>query len=101
MRTRALLTLVATATLAVAAAACGGKKSAGFSEPVGISINVKSSDVSGTDLTSTKNISTAPGNPFGKFVNDATAKLGRAPGSIALKHLTMAVGTGDTITGLE
>lgn len=101
MRTRSLLVVVAASSIAVFAAACGKKQSAGFSEPVVITIGVKSSDVNGVDLTEIKNINTGGANPFSKFVNDATAKLGHAPSSIALKHLTMTTGTGGTLTNLD
>ena len=101
MRTRSLLAIVSASTLVLFAAACGKKKSAGYSAPITITVGVKSNDVNGVDLTEIKNINTAPGNPFSAFTNAATQKLGHPPSSIELKHLTMSVGTAGTLTNLN
>ena len=62
------------------------------SEPVGIELDAKSGDTMNGSVTETKNITTESGNPYGKFVNDATAKLGRAPGTIEISDMTILLG---------
>ena len=95
-----LSTLLLTAAVA---AACAKKKHhdpINFSQPVGITLNTKSGDVSGGRIVEIKNINTESGNPFGAFINDARAAIGNHdPGSIDLTALSLTLesnGTGAT-----
>jgi hypothetical protein len=74
------------------AAGCGSDP-VSVSEPIGIELKVKSSDVA-TDgtVTADKNITTESGNPWGKFVGDAEAKLGGQPGRIDLDLAALSLG---------
>lgn len=63
-----------------------------FSEPVGINLKAKSSDSVNAVVTTDKQITTESGNPYGAFVNDATAKLGKAPARIEVDHATLLLG---------
>lgn len=83
-------------------AACGSDP-VNYSAPVGIELTSKSSDVSGTTITSIKDIQTESGNPYAHFVTDATAKLGgKTPTRIELQDLTLALGPQSTgVTKLE
>src|SRR5574337_1229005 len=65
-----------------------------FATPVPIVMQVKSKDASGTSYALvgvSKNISTAPGNPFGAFVNDAQRALGRPPARIVATYATLQI----------
>jgi hypothetical protein len=92
------LTLLAIATLA----ACGDDP-VSFSAPVGIELKVKSGEVNASNaLTPEKGITTESGNPYGKFISDAQAKLGGDPGSIELEKVTIQIGAQSTnVTALE
>ncbi len=76
-------------------AACGDDP-VSFSEPVGIELKAKSGDVANMTLTPEKSITTESGNPYGKFVDDATAKLGTAPGRIEIDAVTLTLGAQST-----
>jgi hypothetical protein len=87
--------------LVVLFAACGDDP-VSFSAPVGINLKAKSGDVANTAISEDKAITTESGNPYGAFVTDATAKLGRAPGRIEIDHATLLVGAQSTnVTKLE
>jgi len=73
---------LAFAALAVLAA-CGDDP-VSFSAPVGIELKAKSDDVMNGVITEDKGITTESGNPYGAFINDATARLGRAPGRVEI-----------------
>ena len=62
------------------------------SDPVGIELDAKSGDTMNGTVTENKDITTESGNPYGAFVNDATAKLGRAPGTIEIGNMTITLG---------
>ena len=76
-------------------AACGADP-VSFSQPIGINLKAKSGDVSGTTISEEKAITTESGNPFGAFVNDATAKIGRSPGEMRIDSLTLTLGGNST-----
>ncbi len=63
-----------------------------YSAPVGINLKAKSGDVNGTAISTSKGITTEVANPYGMFVADATAKLGRAPGSVDVDSATLVLG---------
>ena len=82
-------------------AACGTDP-VSFSAPVGINLKAKSGDVANTAISDDKGITTENGNPYGAFVNDATTKLGRAPGRIEIDQATLLLGAQSTnVTRLE
>src|SRR3954466_725359 len=63
-----------------------------YSSPVGINLKAKSGDVSGTAISESKGITTEVSNPYGAFITDATAKLGRAPGTVDVDGVTLVLG---------
>jgi hypothetical protein len=68
-----------------------------YSEPVGIELSAKSSDVSGSAVSQQKDITTEVGNPYGAFITAATAKLnGHAPSSIEIDQLDLSLGAQST-----
>jgi hypothetical protein len=83
-------------------AACGDDP-VSYSAPVGIELKVKSGEVSaGNALTPDKSITSESSNPYGKFISDARAKLGRDPSSIDLDTVTLTLGAQSTVvTSLE
>jgi len=82
-----------TPLLAIALLAACGDDPVNYSAPVGIELKAKSGEVtSSNSLTPEKSITTESGNPYGKFVDDATAKLGRAPGRIEIDEVTITLG---------
>ena len=62
-----------------------------YSEPVGISLQFKSSDVVAGRILIDKNINTESGNPYGAFVKTAETKIGKAPGRIDVASATLTV----------
>jgi len=75
-----------------------------YSAPVGITVQVKSNDISGDGrMALDKMITTENGNPYGKFIGDAEAKLGRAPSLIELDSatITLDVSKSSGVTALE
>ena len=73
-------------------AACGDDP-VQFSEPVGIELKAKSGEVTNMAINTNKGITTESGNPYGKFVSDAMAKLGGAePSSIEVDKVTLTLG---------
>lgn len=89
------------ALLALIGSGCGDDP-VSFSAPVGINLKVKSGDAKGGVVSDEKGITTESGNPFGKFVADAQAKLGRAPARIELAQLQLTLGAkSKNVTALE
>ena len=73
-----------------------------YSAPVGINLKAESGAVNGTAISDEKGITTESGNPYGAFVNDARAKLGRDPSTIEVDKLTLTLGADTTgVTALE
>jgi hypothetical protein len=90
----------ASIVLAVLVVGCSDPVS--FSSPVGINLKAKSSEVTNSVISDEKEINTESGNPYGAFVNDARAKLGRDPGRIEVDGLTLLLGAQSTnVTKLE
>lgn len=83
-------------------AACGDDP-VQFSEPVGIELKAKSGDVTNSAVKEDKSITTESGNPYGKFIADAMAKLGGAnPSEIDLDKVTLTLGALSTnVTSLD
>lgn len=78
----------------VLAAACGDD-AVSYSEPVGINLKAKSSDVVNATVTNEKGINTESGNPYGAFVTNARRELGGAdPTSIELTDARLLLGAG-------
>ena len=76
-------------------AACGDDP-VQFSEPVGIELKTKSGDVVNSTVDANKGINTESGNPYGAFISEAEAKLGRDPGSIEIDKVTLTLGAQST-----
>jgi len=75
----------------VFAAACADDP-VSYSAPVGIVLQVKSNDIaSDGTMALDKMITTESGNPYGKFISDAEAKLGHAPSLIELDSATLTL----------
>lgn len=85
----AFMTMFAVAP-ALGAVACSDD-AINYSEPVGISLQFKSSDVVAGRILIDKNINTESGNPYGAFVKTAETKLGAAPGRIDVASATLTV----------
>ncbi|HUS32091.1 MAG TPA: hypothetical protein VMZ53_26510 [Kofleriaceae bacterium] len=83
-------------------AACGDDP-VQFSEPVGIELKAKSGDVQNSTVDASKGITTESGNPYGKFISDAKAKLGGAnPSTIEVDKVTLTLGAQSTnVSALE
>jgi hypothetical protein len=71
-------------------AACGDDP-VQFSEPVGIELKAKSGDVVNSTVDANKGITTESGNPYGAFVTEAKAKLGKDPSSIEVDKVTLTL----------
>jgi hypothetical protein len=98
MTMKKLLALVPMALLA----ACGGKDPVSYSAPVGISLPVASKDASTGTISVGKNINTENGNPYGAFVNAASARIGHNPSRIVLAGATLTLlNTSTGVTALE
>jgi hypothetical protein len=81
--------------------ACGDDP-VSFSSPVGINLKVKSGDVASDAISDQKAITTESGNPYGAFVSDAQAKLGKDPARIEIDDLTLTLGAQSTgVTTLQ
>ena len=82
-------------------AACGSDP-VSFSAPVGINLKAKSGDVANSAISDDKAITTESGNPYGAFVADAQAKLGKDPTRIEIDKLTLTLGAQSTgVTALD
>ncbi len=83
-------TLLGPILLAPLLLACGGDV-VNYSAPVGITMKLRSSDVTqpGNAVTLSKGITTEQGNPYGAFVNAAQQALGRPPSRIVVTYLTL------------
>jgi hypothetical protein len=81
--------------------ACGDDP-VSYSSPVGINLKAESGAVSGTAISDEKGITTESGNPYGAFISDARAALGRDPSRIELDGLTFTLGANSTgVTAFE
>ena len=97
---RIALSIVSTA--AVCSVAACGDDPVRYSEPVGIQLKAKSSDVVAGALDDEKGINTESGNPYGAFIAGARESLGGSdPAEIALEGLSVTLGGGSTgVTGV-
>ena len=86
---QAFLTMFTVAP-ALLASACSDD-AINYSEPVGISLQFKSSDVVAGRILVDKNINTESGNPYAAFVKTAETKIGAAPGRIDVASATLTV----------
>lgn len=68
-----------------------------YSAPVGIELKAKSGDVTNNAITEDKSITTESGNPYGAFVADARAKLGRDPSSIEIDKVTLTLNVAKSV----
>jgi hypothetical protein len=81
-------------------AACGDDP-VSYSAPVGISLKAKSADTVNGTVADEKNITTESGNPYGAFIGDARALIGRDPGIIDVDSVELSLGAGTTgVAGL-
>lgn len=60
-----------------------------YSDPVGIEMKIKSSDVDRGMIINDKAITTESSNPYGAFVNNAQFELGTAPESIEVTRVQL------------
>lgn len=75
----------------------------GFSGPVNVRLDkFKDGDVRNGAFDSDKDINTESGNPYGGFLRDARASLGRDPAAVLLERMTFTLAS-DTrgVTGFE
>lgn len=79
----------------VVCAACGGDPVT-HSAPVGISLKAKSADATGGIVSTEKAITTESGNPYGAFIGDARAQIGRDPALIDVESAELSIGAGST-----
>lgn len=79
-------------SIALTAGGCGDDP-VNYSKPVALNLKAKSEDVTAGALKAEKAITTESGNPFGAFINEASAKLGKAPSRIELKKLELLLAT--------
>lgn len=85
----------------IAVAACSDDP-VSYSAPVGINLKAESGAVNGTAISDEKGITTESGNPYGAFVADARAALGRDPARIEIDSITLTLGAQSTgVTALE
>jgi hypothetical protein len=88
------------ALIAPLAVGCGSDPAVSYSAPVAISFNNIKPGASNAILEN-KNISQPSGNPWGKFLNDAKAKLGHDPSKIVVTGATIELLTSTSFTGLQ
>lgn len=77
---------------ALAVCAACGDDPLSYSAPVGITLKAKSADTVNGVVTDDKGINTESGNPYGAFVGDARAKLGRDPALIDVERVELFLG---------
>jgi hypothetical protein len=79
-------------------AACGDDPMS-YSAPVGINLKAKSADTMNGVVTDEKSINTESGNPYGAFVGDARARIGRDPSLIDVERVDIFLGGSSTGVG--
>lgn len=88
-------TLVLGTALSLLAQGCGADinaNTAGYSGPVNIVLDkFKDGDVRNEAFDSDKSINTESGNPYGVFLRDARAVLGRDPAAVVLDRMTFTL----------
>lgn len=78
-----------------ACAACGGDP-VSYSAPVGIHLKARSVSIANGIVNDEKSINTEPGNPYGAFVDDARARIGRDPSVIDVDRVELLLGAAST-----
>lgn len=73
--------------------ACGGDP-VSYSAPVGIHLKAKSADTVDGIVSDEKSIDTESGNPYGMFVGDARARIGRDPAVIRVERAELGLEAG-------
>lgn len=87
------------AALALCAACSGDPVS--YSAPVEISLKIRSASASNGVVADEKSINTESGNPYGAFVSDARARIGRDPVLVDVESVEVELGPGSTgVAGL-
>jgi hypothetical protein len=76
-------------------AACGDDP-VSYSAPVGITLKAKSANTKDGVVADEKSINTESGNPYGAFVSDARAQIGRDPVLIDVESTEVVLGPGST-----
>jgi hypothetical protein len=86
---------VSAVAVAVALCAACNEVPVSYSTPVGISLKAKSANASNGVVTDEKSINSEVGNPYGAFVTDARARIGRDPALIDVEgvEVTLAAGS--------
>jgi hypothetical protein len=100
------ISLLTTASLFVLATGCSDNtdvNTVGYSGPVSINIDkFKDGDVRNNAFDSDKNVNTESGNPYGSFLQQARATLGRAPAAVLVDSVTLTLGRDATgVTSFE
>ena len=90
-----LILSVVSCSLVASLAACGNDP-VSYSQPVTINLKAKSADVANNVVADEKSITSENSNPYGKFVNDARAAIGKDPSRIALEDATLTLGANST-----
>ena len=88
------------------ASGCGGEDPANtvnYSGPVSINIDkFKDGEVRNNAFDADKSVSTESGNPYGMFLSQARATLGRAPAAVVVDRVTLTLGRDSTgVTAFE
>jgi hypothetical protein len=82
--------------IAIAVALCAACHAdpVSYSTPVGISLKAKSANASNGVVTDEKSINSETGNPYGAFVSDARARIGRDPALIDIESVEVVLAAG-------
>lgn len=71
----------------------GGANTVNFSGPVPINVDkFKDDEVRNESFDADKSINSEPGNPYGAFLQQARAVLGRPPAAVVLDRVTLTLG---------
>lgn len=91
---RALLALAASALVSACSGDdAGGANTVNYSGPVSINVDkFKDGDVRNNAFDSDKSVSTESGNPYGAFLQQARAVLGRPPAAVVVDRATLTLG---------
>lgn len=82
--------------LALALCAACSRDPVSYSAPVGISLKARSANASNGVVADEKSINSESGNPYGAFVSDARARIGRDPVLLEVEGAEIALGPGST-----
>jgi hypothetical protein len=76
-------------------AACGSDPVT-YSAPVGIHLKARSGNAGGGVVSDEKSINTESGNPYGAFISEARARIGRDPGIVDVERVELSLLAGST-----